>query len=96
MEVEDAHQEIDTARDIHNEEPSSMNEKEAIEKLKNADWSPTAGSKQNESDDDPNYSMEGRRHRNIVHQKKGDIVSTAQGRQHRSITQKNQKRNTQK
>lgn len=64
-------------------------EQEAIEKLKNADWN--SPEKINESSDN-NYSMEGTRQRNIVHQKKGDGTNTAQSKSQRSATQKTQKR----
>lgn len=95
MEVED-NLHTEGTKDGPIDEPLSRNEKEAVEKLKNAEWSPTAQSKQNESYENQNYSIEGRRQRNIVHQKKGDMVHSGSNRHQRSNTQKNQKRNTQK
>jgi hypothetical protein len=64
-----------------------------VEKLKNAEWSP---SKANESYENQDYSGEGNRQRSIVHQKKGENIHSGLNKNQRSISQKTQKRNTQK
>lgn len=64
-------------------------EQEAVEKLKNADWN--SPEKVNESSDQ-NYSMEGSRQRNIVHQKKGEGAGTGQSKSKRAYSQRTNKR----
>jgi len=68
MEVEKPHP------DQINKNPTPVNEQEAVEKLKNADW--TSPEKGNESFENNNYQLENPRQRNIVHQKKGDAVQS--------------------
>lgn len=79
---------------ILKEDDGSHHEEEAIERLKNAEW--VSPSKPNESFENQNYSGEGNRQRNIVHQKKGDIIHSDLARNQRSVSQKAKKRNQEK
>lgn len=96
MEVDKNYQDRDHLKDGEGVELTSRHEKEAIEKLKNAEWSPTNHQNQQEHYEAHEYSREEGRQRSIVHQKKGDAVHTASTKNQRSISQKTQKRNTQK
>jgi hypothetical protein len=77
------------------EDSVDEHEKEAIEKLKNAEWSPSHASKQHDGFDDKTYPAEPSRKR-IVHQKKGDTVHSNLNRNQRATTEKNKNRNIQK
>jgi len=95
MEVEQTRGPSELPKELDNDDAASQGEKEAVEKLKNADWTPTNGSKHNEGFEGQAFSTEGGRKR-IVHQRKGDTVNTNSTRNVRSVTQKSKKRNVQK
>lgn len=71
------------------------NEKEAIEKLKNAEWSPSHASKQHDGFESQAYPSEPGRKR-IVHQKKGDTVHSNLNRNQRATSEKSKNRKVQK
>lgn len=71
-------------------------EKDAIEKLKNAEWSPTNEDRQDGGYTNTGYSVEGDVHRNVLHQRRGDSLPSTSNKNGRSISQKVNKRKQQK
>ena len=96
MEVVEGNVNIDPNQYPHQMNLDSQNEKEAVEKLKNAEWSPTNDNKNDEGYANTGNSVEGGIRRNIVHQRKADSVNTGSNKNQRSISQKVNKRKQQK
>lgn len=94
MDVDDSKPSNDDRRQPKDDDANSVNEKDAVEKLKNAEWSPTHFEKRNEHYDDQNYSVEDALHTNMGAAKRTDGLGSNRG--HRAASQKHNKRAAQK